>query len=98
MKNRSPSWLTLSLDAWQMGVEAQQVIALRMAKLALGGEAAVQETNRMVSEKAEAMLAIQADMARSMMDGTGHLAPARAVSHYRRKIRANRRRLTRPGG
>ena len=92
---RSPPWLSLSLSAWQMGLEAQQVIALRLTKLAFGGEAAVKETALMISEKTESMLALQSDMALALMSGTGHLAPARAVTHYRRKIRANRRRLTR---
>ena len=92
---RSPPWLSLSLSAWQMSFEAQQVIALRMAKIALGGDAAVKETALMISEKTEATLAIQSEMALALMSGTGHLAPSRAVTHYRRKIRANRRRLTR---
>ncbi|WP_309643571.1 hypothetical protein [Phenylobacterium sp.] len=92
---RNTSWLSLSLSTWQMTMEAQQVIGLRMAKLAFGGEAAAAETALMFSEKAASALTLQSDMAMALMSGTGHLTPARAVTHYRRKIRANRRRLTR---
>jgi hypothetical protein len=34
MKRQRSSWLSLSFNAWQAGLEAQQVIGLRLAKLA----------------------------------------------------------------
>jgi hypothetical protein len=50
--NRRPrSWLSLSLNAWRASLEAQQVIGLRLAKLASGGNAAAGEASRMASEK-----------------------------------------------
>ena len=65
---------------------SQQVIALRMAKLAMGGASATREAKRMVSEKAEA--AVETGL---------HLAaggePHKVVKSYRRKVQANRDRL-----
>jgi hypothetical protein len=51
MAKRRTSWMNLSLDAWSLGFEAQQVIGLRMVKMALGGAAASDEASLMVSEK-----------------------------------------------
>jgi hypothetical protein len=90
---RPPNLFSLSMSAMQLGIEAQQVIGLRMAKAAFGGPAAEKEAALMVSEKAEAALQAQAVFATSWISGAGHLAPARAVTLYRRKVRANRRRL-----
>ena len=44
-------WLSLSLKAFQLGIEAQRVIALRMLSFAAGGANAQAEANRMVTEK-----------------------------------------------
>ena len=93
MKRRQPSLYSLSMSAMQLGLEAQQVIGLRMAKAALGGAAAEKEAALMVSEKTEAALQAQALFATSWISGAGHLAPARALQLYRRKVAANRRRL-----
>lgn len=90
---RPPSLFSLSMSAMQLGFEAQQVIGLRMAKAALGGKAADREAALMVSEKAEAALQAQTLFATAWMSGAAHLAPSRTLSLYRRKVRANRRRL-----
>ncbi len=45
------SWVKLSSDAALLGFEAQQVIGLRLLRIAAGGEAASLETERMVTEK-----------------------------------------------
>ena len=71
-----------------LAFEAQQVIALRIVRLALGGPTvAARETRRMVSEKAVA--AVETGL---------HLAaggsPHKVVRHYRRKVQANRDRLS----
>jgi len=92
-KKRQPSWLRLSLDLWRAGLEAQQVIGLRLAKLTRGGAAAAAEANRMVSEKVDAALEAQQAAARSMLSGNAARIPARTVALYRRKMRANCRRL-----
>ena len=91
--SRYNPWLKLSLDTFWLGAEAGQVIALRMAKLAAGGAGAAAEAERMVSEKVTAAMAAQTQMVLGAMTGSAHAGPTRAVALYRRKVRANRRRL-----
>jgi hypothetical protein len=45
------SWVKLTSDAALLGFEAQQVIGLRLLRIAAGGEAASFESERMVTEK-----------------------------------------------
>jgi hypothetical protein len=90
------SWLRLSFDVWRASLEAQQVIGLRLAKLARGGAAATAEANRMVSEKISAAAEAQQAAATAMLTGNAAQIPARTVRLYRRKMRANRQRLRRP--
>lgn len=76
---------------WAIGmlaVESQQVIWLRTMRLAAGGSAASVEAGRMVAEK----LAVAAPAAAGILMGD---SAARVVKRYRRKVRANRRRLSR---
>jgi len=49
----------------------------------------------MVAEKGQAVWDATFLVTRSVIAGEGHLAPARAVTMYRRRVRANQRRLTR---
>ncbi len=82
------SWLRLGFDTVRLGLEAQTVVALRLAKLSLGGAAAQDEAQRMVTEKLEAAAEAAVTLA------TGGTAE-RVVRDYRRKVRANARRLSR---
>ncbi len=93
MSRKQPSWLRLSFDIWRAGLEAQQVIALRLAKLARGGTPANAETTRMVSEKMAAAVEAQQAAATALLTGKAAQIPARTVALYRRKVRANRKRL-----
>jgi hypothetical protein len=93
MSRKSVSWLHLPLNAWQAGLEAQEVIGLRFALLAAGGEATVAETARMVSEKMSAALAAQHAAAFAVLTGNAPLIPSQTLAIYRQKMRANRRRL-----
>ena len=86
-------WFHTGLDAWSLGVEAASVIALRTLKIATGGAAAEAETRQMVSEKIEAGLTLQALALTGGLGLTTHSATTRTLAHYRRKVRANRRRL-----
>jgi hypothetical protein len=97
MSRRNASWFDLSMSAMQLGLEAQSVIALRMMKMAAGGPAAEAEASRMISEKTQAALDAQMQVGLSAMSGRLDLAPARAIALYRRRVRANQRRL-RAGG
>ena len=89
------SWLDLAADSWRLGLEAQTVVGLRLAKLATGDAAAAVEAQRMVTEKLLAAAEAQAKAASDILAGKGHLTPKRTLALYRRKVGANRRRLSR---
>jgi hypothetical protein len=93
LSKKSGSWLSLTFDLWRAGFEAQQVIALRLAKLALGGAAATTEMNRMVGEKMTAAVEAQSAAAAALLTGNAAKIPSRTVALYRRKMRTNRNRL-----
>ena len=76
------SWLNLTM----LAAESQQVIGLRLMKLAIGGPKGRAEANRMVSEK---VAAATHATGRLMTGGS----PDSVVKGYRRKVRANSRRL-----
>ncbi|MDQ0390660.1 hypothetical protein [Labrys monachus] len=76
-------WLQMSL----LQAESQQVVWLRMMKLVAGGPQARLEAERMISEK----LAAAGSAAGSLMLGA---SPESVVRGYRRKVRSNRRRLS----
>jgi hypothetical protein len=90
---RNP-WLSLTLDAWSLSVEASTVIGLRAMKLAAGGPAAETEVRRMFSEKFDSGMALQLSAMTGGLGLTPHGAAARTITHYRRKVRANQRRLS----
>lgn len=88
-------WMTLGFNSWMLGCEAATVVGLRMAKLAAGGPDAAQEAQRMILEK---ITETQALSLRAMTGtlGTSPVSAANAgVTQVRRKVRANRRRLSR---
>ena len=91
-RSRNP-WLKLGLDAWCLGLESSSVIGLRTLKLAAGGAAADTESRRMIEEKVKAGLEWQAMALADGLGVTPHRAAAKTLTHYRRKVRANRRRL-----
>jgi hypothetical protein len=92
MMLRNP-WLDFGVSAWSLGVEASSVIALRTLKIAAGGVAAELEARRMVSEKVEACLDLQSLALTGKLGLTAHSAATKLLVHYRRKVRANNRRL-----
>jgi len=95
MSRRNP-WFSIGWNAMTLGAEAATVIGLRTMKLAIGGPGADAEATRMVAEKVQAAWALQA---LAMTGGLGFTAPgvtAKTLAHYRRRVRANRRRLSKP--
>jgi hypothetical protein len=88
------SWLRLGFNTWALGMEASSVIALRTLKILSGGAAGQAEARRMVDEKIKAGLALQSAALTGGLGYTAKGATSKVLSHYRRKIRANRRRLT----
>jgi hypothetical protein len=79
-------WWKFSRDVTAAAFEAQQVIALRMMKLAQGGPAAQQEVQKMVSEKIMASTEAVIALAKGS-------SPESVVRRYRTIMRANEKRL-----
>jgi hypothetical protein len=76
------SWFNLAM----LAAESQQVVWLRTMKLAAGGAKAKREAKLMVAEK---VTAANIEGVRLMMGAT----PDSVVKRYRRKVKANVRRL-----
>lgn len=86
---------TLGLDLAQLASEAQAVVALRLARFASGDERSGAEVVRMVSEKMMALGEAHMHVASAAASGQlGDVGP-KVVSLYRKKVRANQRRLSR---
>ena len=81
------------MDAWALGLETSSVIALRTMKMSAGGPAADAEGQRMVSEKVRAGMELTTLAMTGGLGLTPQGAAAKTLAHYRRKVRANQRRL-----
>ena len=75
-------------DMFMLGIEAQQVAFLRAKKIAAGGKSGEREARFMISEK----MAAAAEAGFSLATGK---SVGSVVKGYRRKVRANQRRLSR---
>jgi hypothetical protein len=75
-------------------LDCETVIGLRLLRITAGGGLALRETSRMIGEKFET--AVEAQLAACAAIASGEPARAfdRAAGAYRRRVRANRRRLT----
>ena len=88
-------WLALTLKTFQLGLEAQTVIALRMLRLASGDIRGQDELNRMIVEKIAAIAEAQMAAAAAIMDGhEDHVVAGKALTVFRKRVRANKRRLS----
>jgi hypothetical protein len=87
--------ISFAFDLARLGFEAWMVIGLRTAKLAVGGPAAMLEAQRMVAEKTAAMLEGQAAAGMAVATGSSKAVARKAIAPYRRRVKENRRRLTR---
>lgn len=93
-RSRGNPWFGIGVDAWRLGVEASAVMGLRALKIAQGGAGGEAEVERMVSEKVAAAMDLQVRALTGGLGLTPASASARTLAHYRRKVRANRRRLS----
>lgn len=80
-------WMQLALDTTLLGLEAQSVVGLRLAQIALG-QSTPAEAQLMVTEK---MLAFMDTATTVAAGGSAHTV----VDDYRRRVQANARRLRR---
>ncbi|MES2988390.1 MAG: hypothetical protein V4808_10835 [Pseudomonadota bacterium] len=87
------SWASTGMDAWMLGMEASAVMGLRMAKIAAGGAGANEEASRMLSEKVQAAIELQAALITGRLGTTPLATTQKTLRHYRRKVKANRKRL-----
>jgi hypothetical protein len=91
MKSRAAKTALLAL-------EAQQVIALRLMKIAAGGPAADRESRRMVLEKVHAGQKVAGQMIAATLRGKPMVGADAALRLLHRKVSANRRRLLKTFG
>lgn len=88
------AWLKVAMDAWWLGAESAYVAGLRMGRMATGSLPVVAETQLMITEKVQAAMELQTDAVFGVLGSTPLAASRRALGHYRRKVSANRRRLS----
>jgi hypothetical protein len=93
MRHRVNPWFKVGVSAWSLGLEASSVIAMRSLKIAAGGPQGEAEAQRMVAEKIDASLALQAMAMTGALGASPAAMSAKTLAHYRKKVRANRRRL-----
>lgn len=87
---------SLFFDLSRLAFEANFVIGLRLMKLAVGDTKAVRESQLMVAEKMQAAAATMISASFAFASGKSIENVGRStVAHYRRKVRANHRRLSR---
>jgi hypothetical protein len=89
------SWMTLIFDAARLGWEAQNVVALRLSRLA-AGRVGPTEAKLMIIEKIAAATEAQIVATRFALEGgSGHTAAAKIINLYTMRVRGNKRRLAR---
>jgi hypothetical protein len=96
-KSSQLPWANMASMAFQstmLAIEAQQVIAMRLSKMAFGGPAAQKESELMVSEKLEAAVEGGQMMMMAALGGKSDMGADKVMQLYRRKVRANRKRLS----
>jgi hypothetical protein len=89
-------WLALTFKAMRVGIDAQNVIFLRMMRLSAGGARGQSEAARMVIEKIAASVEVRATAVSGMITGRKDtVVAAQVLRGLRKRVRANKRRLSR---
>jgi hypothetical protein len=89
------AWCELSLQTARLGWEAQNVIALRLMRIAAQRPGSRTEARRMVTEKVAALAEAQSAAATAVIKGgKTHRVAKKVLGVYKKRVRANRRRLT----
>jgi hypothetical protein len=90
------NWWQLAFETSQMAFEAQEVVAMRLTKIGRGDAAASVEAQQMVVEKTLVIgEAWMAAAGAAMANGSPQSVAAAFMRPYRKRVRANRRRLSR---
>ncbi len=87
-------WIKLAARMAALSWEAQQVIALRMIRIAQGGRRGHKEIGTMTAEKVEALVEAQVALAR-IAPRSSHQAAKTVLGVYRKRVRKNKGRLSR---
>jgi hypothetical protein len=93
--SRQDDWQQLAMESMILGMEASSVMWLRSLRLLTGGAIAEREAERMVAEKVEAFWTLWPALMHGGLQMGLHEAGMRTLAHYRKPVRANRRRLAR---
>jgi len=89
------AWFALSSQAARVCWEAQAVMLLRGLRMAQGGAKAEAEAQRMITEKVAALSEAQVAATVAILKGSKrHRVAKKALSVYARRVRRNRRRLS----
>ena len=94
MTRKNTNWFGLGLEAWSLALDASAVMALRAMRIAAGGAQANRELAAMITEKVASGFALQTMMLTNRLGATPQAAAAKTLAHFRPKVHANRRRLT----
>src|SRR5262249_36623456 len=89
------AWARLGMQVAITGFEAEGVMAVRFPPLAAGGGRAQSEARRMVTEKVMALGEAQSAATVAAIKGDkGPRVATKVLRVYKRRVRKNRRRLT----
>lgn len=89
------AWTRAGLDAWALGADSSAVIALRLAKAVSGNDGDAKEARLMIAEKMQAAWEMQLALLTGRFGATPLAKTQKTIRHYRRKVVANRQRLSR---
>ncbi|KMS53454.1 hypothetical protein V474_22325 [Novosphingobium barchaimii LL02] len=92
-RSSTTDWMKLANDSYWLWAESLMVIGMRTSDM-MTGKGSERENRLMVSEKVKAGAEVAAMLATSSLTSPEKSAQ-KAVSHYRRKVTANRKRLSR---
>ena len=88
-------WFSLIFEAIELGFESQNVIALRMMRLAGGGDIAQAEACHMIADKMAAGVEAQAVAASSVASGHKDMVVAgKVLQVFKKRVRDNKQRLS----
>ena len=83
----------VTLDPISFGADVASVMALRVIRIAAGGQAGRKEARLMVTEKMAALAHVQFSLASGAYGYTLQSMAQGAGDHYARAVRSNRKRL-----
>ncbi len=95
VRNEAFAWIEIGMATMTLAMESAGVIGLRAAKAARGGPNATDEAWRMYAEKFTAFAELQVQLLIGTLGTTPAAAAKGSLKYYRRKVAANRRRLSR---